>query len=130
MRLLHLFSCFLRKDQQEKDRLLYHYVYKQKHKKALKILKQCANPNTLISYNQPLDLAIHYGDLDMIRILIYHGAQFTELSRMFCRDCRNNHEYIHIIYDSYQKIQKHYLKQICLKYKIPPGLDNYLIEFI
>ncbi len=129
---MRIFSCFRRttNSQEEKNRLLYYYVYKQNHKKALKMLKNGANPNTTIFYNEPLDLAIHYGDLKMIRILIYHGAEFKELSKMFCKDCRHNHEYILTIYESYRQLHEYYINQICLKYKIPPGIDEYIQKFI
>ena len=130
MRFLHLFGffyCF--KGQMEKDRLLFHYVFKKNHTKVLKLLKKGANPNTTISYNEPIDIAIHNNDLEMIKILIFYGATMKEDSRMFCRDCRRNFDYIDLMYNFHKKILESHLYSICLKYKIPPGLDNYLKQF-
>ena len=133
MRFLHLISCcFKKQDQIEKNRLLYHCVYKKNHKRVIKLLRNGADPNTIISYNQPIDLAIHQEDLKMIRILIFYGAILNkdEASKLFCNDCRKNFDYINMIYELNQKYIQMQMNNVCKKYKVPPGLDIYLKSFI
>lgn len=123
--------CFsLQRKKRTKEQLLYDYVYQKNHKKVLKLLKKGVNPNTVVGYNVPMDLAIHNQDLKMIKILIYHGALLQEEDKMFCYDCRRNHDYIYTMYDCYRKLVVMSVDQITLKYKIPPGLDIYLKSFL
>lgn len=130
MRFLQLITFCIKDNQLEKDRLLYHYVYEQNHKKVLKLLKKGANPNTTISYNEPIDIAIHNEDLKMIKILIYYGAKIQNDSKLFCNDCRKIFNNIYIIYDCYLKILNNQVNQICKKNNIPSGLDKYLKSFL
>ena len=119
------------KKKKSKDERLYEYVYQKQYKKVLKLLKKGANPNVIIGYNVPLDLAIHNQDLKMIKILIYYGAVFDkEESKMFCYDCRKNHQYIATLYDYYMNILNIYMDHILHENKIPMGLDNYIKTFI
>lgn len=132
MRFLKLFSRCFNKSQLENDRLLYHNVCTKNYKIVIKLLKQGADPNTTISYNNPIDIAIHNNDLFMIKILIYYGVNLNdiELSRLLCNDCRNNFQSIKTIFDLKQKITSIQFKTICNKYNIPYGLDNYLKSFL
>lgn len=110
---------------------MYDAVCQKHYKKVLKLLKKGANPNTIIGYNVPLDVAIHNQDYIMIKILMYYGAVFyRDESKMFCYDCRKNHQHISIMYDYYMSILNRYMDHIVLKNKIPPGLDDHLKSFI
>lgn len=123
--------CFNIKKKKTKEQLLYDEVCQKHHKKVLKLLKKGANPNIVIGYNVPLDVAIHNQDLSMIKILMYHGAVFDrEESKMFCYDCRKNHQHILTMYDCYMTILNKYMDHIVLENKIPIGLDDYLKSFI
>ncbi len=132
MRFLKLFTFCFKINTIEQNRLLYHYVCKKNHKKVIKLLKQGADPNTTISYNTPIDIAIHDNDLIMIKILIFYGANLNDidLSRLLCNDCRNNFQSIKTIFDIKQKILHAQFKTITKKYNIPYGLDNYLKSFL
>lgn len=127
---MKLFNCFKKDTQYDLDIKLFNYVYERNYNKVIKIIKKGANVNSIISYLKPIDIACHNEDLQMIRILIYYGSLIPELSRMFCYDCRKNFNYMCEIYKCYKILLKKYLKQIFFKYKIPPGVDNYLSEFL
>lgn len=77
-----------------------------------------------------MDLAIHNRDLRMIRILIYHGAILQEEDKMFCYDCRCNHDYIYVMYETYRKLLQMSMETIVKQYDIPAGLDKYIASFI
>jgi len=129
MQLFCFLNCF--KKRKSKDELLYENVYLKNHKKVLKLLKKGANPNAVIGYNVPLDLAIHNQDLIMIKILMYHGAIFEkEESKMFCYDCRKNHKHISTMYDYYMNILEKYMDHVVKENNIPYGVDNHLKGFL
>ncbi len=125
-----LIFCCIKDTRIEKERLLYHYVYEKNYKKVLKLLKTGTNPNTTISYNQPIDIAIHNEDMKMIKMLIYYGARLQNDSNLFCNDCRNIFYNLFLIYDCYLKIINNQLDAICKKNNIPSGLDKYLKSFL
>jgi len=130
MRFFYLFSCFVKPDQNDINKRLYHFVSIKNHKKVLKLLKKGADPNINILYNEPIDVAIHNNDLKMIKLLMFYGAKIKDEFRLFCKDCRRNFDYIDFIYNLHKKLLNCQIQRIYTQYKVPSGLDNYLKQFL